>query len=76
VASWNALFAPAGTPPAIVSRLNGLVKQGLAHPESKALFAKQGLDATPSSQAEMAALMKSELAKWARVIKQAGIQPN
>ncbi|HEX2829255.1 MAG TPA: tripartite tricarboxylate transporter substrate binding protein [Burkholderiales bacterium] len=76
VTSWNALFAPAGTPPAIVSRLNGLVKQGLAHPESKAVFARQGLDATPSTQAELGALVKSELVKWAKVIKQAGIQPN
>ena len=48
VTAWNAIFAPAGTPQAIVNRLNGLVKTGLANPETKAVMEAQGLEATAS----------------------------
>lgn len=74
VTTWNALFAPAGTPAPIINRLNALVRQGLDLPESKSIMAAQGLDPTPSTPAEMNALVKSELAKWAKVIKAAGIK--
>lgn len=76
VTAWNALFAPAGTPAPIINRLNALVSQGLAHPDSMAAMGRQGLDATPGTSAELGQLVKSELAKWAKVIKQAGITPN
>lgn len=75
VTAWNALFAPAGTPPAIVSRLNQLVRQGLAHPDTKAIMDAQGLDATPGTPQELGELVRTELAKWAKVIKTAGIKP-
>lgn len=75
VTAWNALFAPAGTPPAIVERLNGLVVQAMNQPETKALMDKQGIEASTSTPAELGALVKVELAKWAKVIKAAGIQP-
>ncbi|MGZ5161755.1 MAG: tripartite tricarboxylate transporter substrate binding protein [Burkholderiales bacterium] len=75
VTAWNALFAPAGTPAPIINRLNALVKTGLAHPESKAVMEAQGLDATPSTPAELGQLVRTELAKWATVIKTAGIKP-
>ena len=75
VVAWNGLFAPAGTPAPIVTRLNGLVKSGLAHPESKAIMEAQGLDATPSTPAELGQLVRAELVKWAKVIKAAGIKP-
>jgi tripartite-type tricarboxylate transporter receptor subunit TctC len=75
VTAWNALFAPAGTPPAIVNRLNQLVRQGLAHPDTKAVMEAQGLDATPSTPQELGQLVKAELVKWAKVIKSANIQP-
>lgn len=76
VTAWNALFAPAGTAAPIVNRLNALVRQGLAHPDSQAAMGRQGLDATPSTSAELGQLVKSELTKWAKVIQQAGITPN
>jgi tripartite-type tricarboxylate transporter receptor subunit TctC len=75
VTAWNAFFAPAGTPPAIVNRLNALVKTGLAHPETKAVMEAQGLEATPSTPAELGQLVKVELVKWAKLIKSAGIKP-
>jgi tripartite-type tricarboxylate transporter receptor subunit TctC len=75
VTAWNALFAPAGTAPAIITRLNQLVRQGLAHPDTKAVMDAQGLDATPSTPDELAQLVKSDLVKWPKVIKAAGIKP-
>jgi tripartite-type tricarboxylate transporter receptor subunit TctC len=76
VTAWNALFAPAGTPEPILKRLNALVRTGLAQPEAKAAMDKQGLDATPSTQDELAKLVRTELDKWAKVIRVAGIKPN
>jgi tripartite-type tricarboxylate transporter receptor subunit TctC len=76
VTAWNALFAPTGTPAPIINRLNALVKSGLAHPETKSVMQAQGLDATPSTPEELGQLVKSELVKWAKVIKSAGIKPD
>jgi tripartite-type tricarboxylate transporter receptor subunit TctC len=75
ITAWNALFAPAGTPAAIVARLNQLVKQGLANPDTKAVMEAQGLDATPGTPQELGELVRAELPKWAKVIKSAGIKP-
>ena len=75
VTAWNALFAPAGTPPAIVNRLNQLVHSGLANPETKAAMDAQGLDATPGTPQALGELVKTELVKWAKVIQSAGIRP-
>lgn len=76
VTSWNAMFAPAGTPAPIIERLNAVVRRGLDLPEAKAVMEKQGLEVTPSTPAELGALVKNDLAKWAKVIKAAGIKPN
>ena len=75
VTAWNAFFAPAGTPQPIVTRLNGLVKTGLTNPETKSVMEAQGLDATPSTPGELGQLVKTELVKWAKLIKVAGIKP-
>ena len=75
VTGWNALFAPAGTPAAIVNKLNQLVRQGLANPDSRAVMGAQGLDATPSTPQDLGELVRTELAKWSKVIKAAGIKP-
>lgn len=75
VTSWNALFAPAGTPETIVKRLNGLVREALAQPDVVATMQKQDLDVVPGSPEDLARLVRSELAKWAKVIRAAGIKP-
>ena len=75
VTGWNALFAPAGTPAAIVNKLNQLVRQGLANPDSRAVMGAQGLDATPSTPQDLGELVRTELAKWSKVIKAVGIKP-
>ncbi len=75
ISAWNAMFAPAGTPAPIVARLNQLVHQGLAHPETRAVMEAQGLDATPSTPQELGELVRTELVKWSKMIRSAGIRP-
>jgi tripartite-type tricarboxylate transporter receptor subunit TctC len=75
VTAWNALFAPAGTPQPIVNRLNELTRKNIALAEAKSVMDAQGLDGDTGTAAELGNLVKSEMVKWARVIKIAGIKP-
>jgi tripartite-type tricarboxylate transporter receptor subunit TctC len=71
---FQGVLAPAGTPPAVVAKLSEALLKALAQPEVKERFAQQGLDAAPSTPAEFAAFIRSEIAKWARVAKEANIK--
>ena len=73
--AWFALVAPAGTPPAIVSQLHGRVEAALAKPEVASRFAVLGTDVAPMNPRELAGFIESEIAKWARMVKAAGIEP-
>ncbi|MEQ1773889.1 MAG: tripartite tricarboxylate transporter substrate binding protein [Burkholderiales bacterium] len=75
VTAWNALFAPAGTPQPIVNRLNELTRKNIALAEAKSVMDAQGLDGDTGTAAELGNLVKSEMVKWAGVIKLAGIKP-
>jgi tripartite-type tricarboxylate transporter receptor subunit TctC len=75
VFAWTAMCAPAGTNPEIVQRLNGEIAKILAKPEVKEAFAKVGVEVGSSSSAELAAFIKSERERWARLIKMARIEP-
>jgi tripartite-type tricarboxylate transporter receptor subunit TctC len=72
---WFALAAPGGTPRAIVDRLHAELMIVLKDAEVVRNFAAQGAEIAASTPEEFAAYLKSELAKWARVIKAAGIEP-
>jgi tripartite-type tricarboxylate transporter receptor subunit TctC len=72
---WNAVFAPAGTPRDIVVRLNAEIVRGLKQQDAIDSFAKLGMQPTTSTPEELGALVKSEVPKWARVIKAADIRP-
>jgi tripartite-type tricarboxylate transporter receptor subunit TctC len=72
---WFGMLAPAGTPPDIVSRLHKEVVRVLAIPEMRERFAADGAEPIGSSPEEFHAYIRSETAKWAGVIKQAGIRP-
>jgi tripartite-type tricarboxylate transporter receptor subunit TctC len=76
VTSWYALLAPAGTPAPIVNKVHQEVLKGLAQPDLRAKFAKLGLDTVGNSPDELAAIIKSDIGKWAKVIKDAGITAN
>jgi tripartite-type tricarboxylate transporter receptor subunit TctC len=71
---WLALYAPAKTPKPIITVLNQTVVRFMASPEVQGLFAKQGMSAVSSSPEDLLAYNRSELVKWAKVAKDAGIK--
>jgi len=73
--AWFALVAPAGTPAAIVNQLHDRVVAALGKPDVAARFATLGTDVAPMNPRELAAFIQSEIAKWARMTKEAGIEP-
>jgi tripartite-type tricarboxylate transporter receptor subunit TctC len=75
VTSWAGLFAPAGTPPEIVTRLNEEVAGIIADPDAKAKIAVTGFDAFSGPPETLAAFVQSELVTWGSLIKDAGIEP-
>jgi len=72
---WYGLVAPAGTPPDIVATLHGAAAKAIARPEVSARLGAMGLDVAPMGPAQFSAYIKSEVAKWTREAKQAGIEP-
>jgi tripartite-type tricarboxylate transporter receptor subunit TctC len=74
VVSWNALFAPAGTPPEIVNRLNGALQDILADADVKKRLLELGIVAKAGTPQEISARLKSDIDKWQKVIEKAGIQ--
>ena len=73
--TWNAILAPAGTPQAIVDRLNETINAALADPEVLYRLQEVGVDPTPGSTPKRtAAFIKAELAKWMPIIKASGAQ--
>ncbi len=75
-ASWIAFFAPAKTPAAVVRTLNAEISNALRQPDVRERLAAIGFDPHTGSQAEFAEYVKSEVAKWARIIKTTGIVLN
>ncbi|MEQ1774308.1 MAG: tripartite tricarboxylate transporter substrate binding protein [Burkholderiales bacterium] len=75
VTSWYGLMAPAGTPAEIIARLNTETVNAMRAPDMKERLAAEGADPMVGSAAEFAALLKTDIAKWAKVVKQAGITP-
>jgi tripartite-type tricarboxylate transporter receptor subunit TctC len=71
--SWFALLAPAGTPAPIVAKVNQESLKIVADPGMRARFGQLGLDTVGNSPDQLAAIIKSDIAKWAKVIKEAGI---
>jgi len=75
VLSWFAVFAPAGTPEPIVTRLHGEIAALLNTPETKARLAGEGAEPVASKPADFAAFVRDEIKKWDEVGKAANIQP-
>jgi len=73
--AWFAIMAPAGTPKDVVQLLYDVSVKGISKAETKEKFANIGTDVAPMNPAQLGAFIKSEIAKWAVLVKQAGIQP-
>ena len=71
---WYGILAPAGTPRDIVMKLNTTIATFLRDPDTREKFQAAGADPTTSTPEEYAERIKSDVAKWARVIKEAGIK--
>lgn len=74
VNSWYGLLAPAGTPRDIVMRLNAEVARGLRDQDARDRFFSIGAEPMAGTPEEFAAFIRSEMAKWAKVVKAAGIR--
>ena len=70
--NWYGVLAPAGTPRPIVMRLNAEITKVLAMPDVKDFLFNQGLDPAPGTPEQFGAYIKSEMTKWAKVVKASG----
>jgi tripartite-type tricarboxylate transporter receptor subunit TctC len=73
--SWYGILAPARTPPQIVTRLHEVLVSVIGAPDMKDKLAAQGLDPVGNTPQQFAAVIKSEIAKWAKVVKASGAKP-
>lgn len=74
VPSWNALYAPAGTPPKVIETLSKTLNEILNSPETKKQLFDVGITAYPTTPDEIGQRLKSEIARWTDVIAKAGIE--
>jgi len=72
---WNALYAPAGTPPAVVGKLNELMRDALATAAVRDAIERTGQEVAFMGPEELAKFQLGELERWGKIIKAAGIQP-
>ena len=75
VNAWFGLFAPAGTPREVVARLNAASASALRLPAARERLESLGLSPVPGAPEELAALVRAELERWARVAKAANLKP-
>ena len=73
--SWFGLLAPAGTPAAVVSKVHADIVQIAVQTDVRERIAQLGLEASLNSPEEFAVVIKSDTAKWAKVIRAANIKP-
>src|SRR4029079_10312569 len=72
---WECVFAPAGTPPAVVARLNTEINTILASPAMQAKLRDAGADVRLGSSAQFGSFAKAESEKYLQIIKDSGVKP-
>jgi tripartite-type tricarboxylate transporter receptor subunit TctC len=72
--SWYGLFAPAGTPKDIIRKIHAAGAKVLAAPEIRERLAGQGAEVSPSTPEELTVLLKDDLVRWAKIVKDSGAQ--
>lgn len=70
--SWFALLAPAGTSQTVVRKIHGETVKALAQPDVRARLSDMGMDVVGSTPEQLAAIMRAEIPKWAKVVKESG----
>jgi tripartite-type tricarboxylate transporter receptor subunit TctC len=72
---WLGLFAPKNTPPAVLQRLQQVIGEAVNSADYREKLAAVDMQPRASTSQELAGYLKSDLAKWAKVVKEAGIKP-
>ena len=72
---WNGFLAPAGTPKPIVDRLHRELVRIIHSPEFGTLLVREGATPGGNTPAELDAIIRADLTKWARIVKDSGIKP-
>lgn len=72
--TWYGILAPAGTPRAVIDRLNSEIEKALQTSEVRDFLSKEGGEVIGGKPEQFAAFIRADIAKWARVIKQSGIR--
>lgn len=75
VDNWNGILAPARTPGHLIAKLRDEILKGVRAPGVAEQFARQGAEVNTSTPAEFSSTIKAEMTKWAKVVREAGIQP-
>jgi putative tricarboxylic transport membrane protein len=73
---WNGILAPAGTPKPVIDRLNLEIVKVVRSPEFGQVMTAEGATAVGSTPAELDAVIRADVKKWAKIIKEAGIRPD
>jgi tripartite-type tricarboxylate transporter receptor subunit TctC len=74
MSQWYGVLAPAGTPAAILNKLNGEIRKAMKQPQVRAQLVAAGADPVESSPRDFAAFFSAEIARWTRVVQTAGIR--
>jgi tripartite-type tricarboxylate transporter receptor subunit TctC len=75
VSTWYMLLGPARLPPAIVAKINADTAAGLRQPDAVKILGSDGAELVLGTPAEAAAVLKSDLVRWAKVIREANVKP-
>jgi tripartite-type tricarboxylate transporter receptor subunit TctC len=76
VVNWYGVIAPAKTPPPVIAKLNAEIRKILQAPDTKSRLQAQGFETAGNTPEEFDAFIRSEVGKWSKVVKQAGIKPD
>jgi tripartite-type tricarboxylate transporter receptor subunit TctC len=74
-ATWGGILAPAGTPKPVLAKLNGAINAALKQDDVRTRLGGAGIEIQGGTPEEFGAVIKAEIDKWGRIVKQAGIQP-
>lgn len=72
VSAWDGVFAPAGTPPMVIEKVNAAIRKVLSDPELQQQLVARGAQAAPTSPQEFRSFVASEVERWGRVVKRSG----